>query len=64
MGEVARKVALDPRQVAQVVRLAVALVEPGEEAKDLGGALRAHRGIGGGETLGVKAGSAAVLRRM
>src|SRR5271154_4033312 len=56
MGEIARQVALDPRQVMQVLWLAVALVEPGEQAKDLGGALGAHRGIGGGEALGVKGG--------
>ena len=34
----------------------IALVEPGEEAEDLGGALGAHRGIGGGEALGVEGG--------
>src|SRR5882672_2907750 len=52
--EIARQIALDPRQVAQVLRLVIALVEPGEEAKDLCGALGAHRGIGGGEALGVE----------
>src|SRR6185312_2670862 len=36
MGEVALEVALDPRQVAQIVRLAVALVQSCEEAEDLG----------------------------
>src|ERR1700722_5550443 len=56
MGEVAREVTLDPRQVAQVLRLMIAFVESGEQAKNLGGALRAHRGIGGGEALGVKGG--------
>src|SRR6185437_7468666 len=54
MGEVALEVALDPRQVAQVVWLAVALVQSCEEAEDLGCALRAHRRIGGGETLGIE----------
>src|ERR1700733_1175617 len=54
MGEVARKVTLDPRQVAQVLRLMIAFVESGEQAKNLGGALGSHRGIGGGEALGVE----------
>src|SRR6185437_13537181 len=55
MGEIARKIAFDPRQVAQVLGLVIALVEPGEEAKDLRGALGAHCGIGDREFLGVKA---------
>src|SRR4029077_1492916 len=54
MGEVAREVTLDPRQVAKVLGLFVALIEPGEQAKNLRGALGAHRGIGGGEALGVE----------
>src|SRR5690349_5807095 len=54
MGEVALEVALDPRQVAQVIRLAVALVESGEETENLCRALRAQRRIGGGETLGIE----------
>src|ERR1700722_17116474 len=54
VSEIARQMALDPRQVAKVLGLFVALIEPGEKAEDLGGALRAHRGIGGGEALGVK----------
>ena len=48
--------ALDPRQVAKVLGLFVTLIEPSEQAEDLGGALGAHRGIGGGEALGVKGG--------
>src|SRR5271156_5614634 len=54
MGEIARQIALHPRQVAQILRLMIAFVESGEEAEDLGGALGSHRGIGGGEALGVE----------
>src|SRR6202044_1469686 len=54
MGEVAREVTLDPRQVAQILRLMFAFVEPGEQAEDLGGALGSRRGIGGSEALGVE----------
>src|SRR5271155_6217750 len=54
MGEVAREITLHPRQVAQVLRLMIAFVESGEQAKNLGGALSSHRGIGGGEALGVE----------
>src|SRR5271156_2283156 len=56
MGEIAVEVALDPRQVPQVLRLAIPLVEPGEDAQDLGRPLRAHRRIGGGEALGAEGG--------
>ena len=56
MGEIAVEVALDPRQVPQILRLAVPLVEPGEDAQDLGRSLRAHRRIGGGEARGVEGG--------
>src|ERR1700691_4089457 len=56
MGEIAGQIALDPRQVAKVLGLFIALIESGEEAEDLGGALGSHRGIGGGESLGVKGG--------
>src|SRR6202453_4687989 len=56
MGEVAGQITLDPRQVSKVLRLVVALVESGEEAEDLGGALDAHRRIGGGEALSVEGG--------
>src|SRR3984957_21228424 len=31
MGEIAGQIALDPRQVAQVLRLVIAFVEPGEQ---------------------------------
>src|ERR1700722_16543205 len=54
MGEIARQIALDPRQVAQVLGLMIAFVEPSEQAKDLGGALGSHRRIGGGEALGLE----------
>src|ERR1700719_3857056 len=54
VSEIARQIALDPRQVAKVLGFFVAFVEPGEKAKDLGGALNAHRGIGGGEALGLE----------
>src|ERR1700684_1289816 len=54
MGEVAREVTLDPRQVAQILRLMIAFVEAGEQAKNLGGALGSRRGIGGSEALGVE----------
>ena len=63
MGEVARQVALDARQVPQILRLAVALVEAGEDAEDLGRALRAHHRIGGGEALGVEGGIGGRARR-
>ena len=43
------EIGLDPRQVPQVLRLAVALVEAGEDAEHLRGALRAHDGVGAGE---------------
>src|SRR5271166_5447601 len=56
MREILLEVALDPRQVAEVLRLAVALVEPGEESKDFGRALRAHRRIGRGKAFGAEAG--------
>ena len=56
MGEIAGQIALDPRQVAQVLGLFVALIEAGEQAKDFGRALGAHCGIAGGEALGVKGG--------
>ena len=35
-----------PRDVTQILRLAVAPVEPREDAEDLGGALRRQRGVG------------------
>ena len=38
-----------PRHVAQILRLVVAAVEPGENAEDLGGALRGERRIEPGE---------------
>ena len=47
--EIAAQIALDARQMLQVVRLAVALVEAGEDAGDLGVALGAEDGIGAGE---------------
>src|SRR5271154_73280 len=49
MGEIAVEVALDPRQVPQILRLAVPLVEAGGDAPDLGCPLRAPpRTRGGG----------------
>ena len=56
VGEVAREVGLDPRQVPEVLRLAVALVEAGEDAEHLGGALRAHDGVGACERRDVESG--------
>jgi hypothetical protein len=45
----ARQVIADAGQMAQIGRLAVAPVEPDEDAEDLGVALRCHDRIGGGE---------------
>src|SRR5271170_6334828 len=56
MGEIAGQVALDPRQMPQIFGLAVPLVEPGEDAENLGCPLRAHSRIGGGEARGVEGG--------
>src|SRR5277367_5900711 len=56
MGEIAGQVALDPRQVAQVLGLAVPLVEAGEDAEDLGRPLGARRRISCSEALGVECG--------
>src|SRR5208337_1261451 len=44
MLEVLGEMALDPRQVGQILRLAVPLVEPRENAQNFGRALRAHCG--------------------
>ena len=56
MGEVADEVGFDPRQVLEVMRLAVATVEAGEDAEDLGGALAAHDRVGAGEGRHVEGG--------
>ena len=56
MGEVADEVGFDPRQVLEVLRLAVALVEAGEDAEDLGGALRGHDRVGPREGRDVEGG--------
>src|SRR2546428_6070038 len=55
MGERAVQIAVYPRQMTQILRLAVAAVEPREDAQDLGGALRSQRRVefqkfGGAET--------------
>ena len=49
MLEVAAQIALDPGEMLEIGRLAVALVEAGEDAGDLGVALRAKDRIGAGE---------------
>jgi len=41
--------------MTQILRLAVAAVEAGEDAEDLGGALRGERRIGHGEARRVEA---------
>src|ERR1700722_11088307 len=56
MSEVTRKIALDPRQVAQVLGLVITFVEASEKPQDLCAALGAHCGIGDGELLRIKAG--------
>src|SRR5260370_31072130 len=43
MGERAVQIAVYPRQMTQILRLAVAAVEPREDPQDLGGALRSQR---------------------
>src|SRR5258708_35628470 len=55
MGERAVQIAVYPRQMTQILRLAVAAVEPRENPQDLGGALRSQRRVefqkfGGAET--------------
>src|SRR6266702_825857 len=55
MGERAVQIAVYPRQMTQILRLAVAAIEPREDAQDLGGALRSQRRVelqkfGGAET--------------
>src|SRR6266568_8896325 len=45
MGERAIQIAVYPRQMTQILRLAVAAVEPREDAQDLGGALRSQRRV-------------------
>ena len=59
MLEVLGEMALDPRQVGQILRLAVPLVEPRENAQNFGRALRAHCSVGRSESAGSKPGSAA-----
>src|SRR5947209_4868469 len=54
MSEVLCQVALDPRQMVEVLRLAVPLLETGENAEDLGCALRRHRSVGGSEAFRVE----------
>ena len=56
MGEVLGERPLDARQQPQILRLAVAAVEPREKAENLGRALRAHDRIGGGEGAGIEGG--------
>src|ERR1700674_587141 len=48
MRKTLAEIAFYARQVREVSRLAVALIEPRENAEDLGRPLRAHRRIGGG----------------
>ena len=54
MREVAHQVGFDPRQVLKVLRLAVAPVEPGENAENLGRALRAENRVGLGKACHVE----------
>ena len=49
MRQRALQIAPYARQMTQILRLAVAPLEPGENAEDLGGALRGERGIGARE---------------
>src|SRR5215217_5178148 len=45
MGKRPAQVTPYPRLMTQILRLAVARVESGENAEDLGGSLRTHQGI-------------------
>src|SRR5689334_17042787 len=45
MGQRALQIAPYPRDVSKILRLAVAPVEPREDAQDLRGALRCERGV-------------------
>src|SRR5205085_1447708 len=47
MRERALEIGVDPRQMPKILRLAVAVVEPGENPQNLGGALRPERRIEG-----------------
>src|SRR5579883_2870960 len=49
VGEALGEDALDARKMGEILRLAVAPIEPGEYAEDFSRPLRAHRGVGGGE---------------
>src|SRR5215207_439551 len=49
MREISREIRLDARKVAQVLGLAVAPVQAGEDAEHLGGALRGHDRVGARE---------------
>ena len=55
-GEAALEIGPDARNVAEIAGLAVAVVQPGEDAEDLGRALGPHHRIGGGEGAHVESG--------
>jgi hypothetical protein len=56
MAERPRQIVLHPRQVGEIVRLAVPPVEAGEDAEDLGGPLGGQGRVVGAEALLVEAG--------
>ncbi|EEF22322.1 conserved hypothetical protein, partial [Ricinus communis] len=54
MGERAAQIGPDPRLVAEILRLAIAAVEPGEGAEQAGVTLRRHDGVEFGKPGGIE----------